>query len=120
MSTSSYPLLDKGTHIIIDIYDIEKNDVLKYEEPVIKILDEIVDKFKLNALSKSSHQFEPYGVTAFYILAESHLSVHTFVDERRTAMDLYTCTTLTNTEEIVSYIQTLFGSCKIKSQVIER
>ena len=117
---NSYPLLDKGTHIIIDIFDIENNNVLKYESPVIKILDDIVKEFKLNAISKASHQFEPYGVTAFYILAESHLSIHTFVDERRAAMDLYTCTTMNNTDEIVDFIKSLFNNCKISSKVIER
>jgi S-adenosylmethionine decarboxylase proenzyme len=117
---NSHPLLDKGTHIIIDIFDIENNDVLKHETSVVKLLDNVVNKFKLNAISKASHQFEPYGVTAFYILAESHLSIHTFVDERRAAMDLYTCTTMSNTDEIVSHIQSLFGNCKINSKVIER
>jgi S-adenosylmethionine decarboxylase len=120
LKMNSYPLLDKGTHIIIDIYEIENNDVLKYEESVIKILDDIAYKFKLNVLHKASHQFEPYGVTAFYILAESHLSIHTFVDERKAAMDLYTCTSMNNTDEVVSYVQSLFGACKICSKVVER
>ena len=37
-----------GTHIIIDISNIEDNEILKYESTIIPILNKIVDKYKLN------------------------------------------------------------------------
>jgi S-adenosylmethionine decarboxylase len=33
----------------------------------------------------------PYGATMIYILSESHLSIHTFVDEGKITIDLFTC-----------------------------
>ena len=46
---------------------------------------------KLNAVGECSHQFKkdngPYGVTMIYLLAESHLSIHTFVDEGKIRLD---------------------------------
>ena len=33
----------------------------------------------------------PYGATMIYLLAESHLSIHTFVDEGKITLDLFTC-----------------------------
>jgi S-adenosylmethionine decarboxylase len=113
-------LLENGTHIIIDIYDIENNHLLKYESHIYEILDKIVTNFDLHIVNKVFHQFEPYGVTGVYVLAESHLSIHTFVDERKVAMDVYTCKKMDNTDKIIKYIQSLFGECKIKSCVIER
>jgi S-adenosylmethionine decarboxylase len=113
-------LLENGTHIIIDIYDISNNDILKYTPNIYTILDKIVTKFNLNVVNKVCHQFEPYGVTGVYVLAESHLSIHTFVDERKVAMDVYTCKKMNNTDKVIEYIKTLFGDCQIKSSVIER
>ncbi len=32
-----------------------------------------------------------YGCTIMYLLSESHLSIHTFVDEGKISIDLFTC-----------------------------
>ena len=37
------------------------------------------------------HQFVPHGVTGVVLLAESHLSVHTWPDEHFAAVDVYVC-----------------------------
>jgi len=116
----SYPLIESGTHIIIDIYEIENNEKIKYENTIIELLDKIVNKYNLNVVNKALHQFKPYGITGVYVLSESHLSIHTFVEERKVAMDLYTCKTLKDTDNIINYIKTLFDNCKIKSTIIER
>jgi S-adenosylmethionine decarboxylase proenzyme len=110
-----------GTHIIIDISNIEDNEILKYESTIIPILNKIVDKYKLNVVGKAIHQFQPFGVTGVYILAESHLSIHTFVEERQVAMDLYTCTRFTNTDDLEEFFKSLFNNkCDLNYKIIER
>jgi S-adenosylmethionine decarboxylase len=117
----SFPLIEKGTHIILDIFDIENNEILKYENTIIEILDKIVNKFNLNVVNKALYQFKPYGFTGVYVLSESHLSIHTFVDERKVAMDLYTCKIFKNTDLFIDFIKYLFNnSCKIKVNIIDR
>jgi len=55
----------------------------------------ILIDIKNNVVGECSHQFKkdnsPYGATMIYLLSESHLSVHTFVDERKITLDLFTC-----------------------------
>ncbi len=115
-----------GTHIIIDISDINNNELLKYESSIIPILDSIVDKYKLNVVGKAIHQFQPFGVTGVYILSESHLSIHTFVEERKVALDLYTCTkfNINNNDDendLEIFFKSLFNNdCKIVYKIIER
>jgi hypothetical protein len=41
----NYHLIDKGTHIIIDIYEISNNDILKYSNYIIDILNKITNEF---------------------------------------------------------------------------
>lgn len=101
-----------GTHIILDIYEIENNEILKYKDDIIPILNNIVNKFNLNVVKEAIHQFEPFGVTGVYVLSESHLSIHTFVEERKVAIDLYTCNNFDKIEEFLEYTKNLFGECK--------
>jgi S-adenosylmethionine decarboxylase proenzyme len=110
----------QGTHIVIDIHNITNNEILKYTDSVIPILDDISNKFSLNVVNKAMHQFEPLGVTGVYILGESHLSVHTFVEERKVAMDLYTCTKFTRSNELIEFIRKVFDGCNLDYKVIDR
>jgi S-adenosylmethionine decarboxylase len=117
---SFHPLIIKGTHIIIDIYNIDNNEPLKYNNSIIKILDEIVDEFKLTVVAKAIHQFEPFGVTGVYVLSESHLSIHTFVEEKKISMDLYTCNIFNRDLELIEYIKEKFNPCNCNYRIIDR
>jgi S-adenosylmethionine decarboxylase len=120
-NSTPHPLIQKGTHIIIDIFNIENNEILKFQSSITEILDKIVNKYHLNVVNKALHQFEPFGFTGVYVLSESHLSIHTFVEERKAAIDLYTCKTFNDTETIVDFIKSLFDNkCDINYTVIER
>ena len=83
-----------GKHILVDIKNIS-SDKLKLVEDIKPFLDKLVEELKLNVVGECSHQFEkfnsPYGATMIYLLSESHLSVHTFVDEGKITLDLFTC-----------------------------
>jgi len=125
-STFSHPLITKGTHIILDIYDINNNDdddnneILKYESSIIKIMDLIVKKFNLSVVAKAVHQFQPFGVTGVYVLSESHLSIHTFVEEKKVSMDLYTCNSFNRCYEFIDFVKLIFKECKCNHHIIER
>jgi S-adenosylmethionine decarboxylase len=58
-------------------------------------MDNLVEELKLNVVGECSHQLKkddnPYGVTMVYLLSESHLSIHIFVDEGKITLDLFTC-----------------------------
>ncbi len=64
-------------------------------EMIKLLMEKIIEGLKLNVVGECSHQFKkdniPYGVTMIYLLAESHLSIHTFVDEGKITLDLFTC-----------------------------
>ena len=83
-----------GKQILIDVKNID-SDKLKLVENIKPFMDNLVDELKLNVVGECSHQFKkddnPYGVTMVYLLSESHLSIHTFVDEGKIALDLFTC-----------------------------
>jgi S-adenosylmethionine decarboxylase proenzyme len=110
-----------GTHIILDISNIIDNEKLKFSSTIIPIMDKIIEQFQLKVVAKASHQFSPYGYTGVYVLAESHLSIHTFVDERKIALDLYTCSFFNYSKELYELMKKEFGDeCEIHLEIIDR
>jgi len=59
---------------------------------VLALLDRIVEAMHLRVVSTSVHVFpEPGGVTAMYLLAESHLTIHTFPEACVATLNAYCC-----------------------------
>ena len=71
-----------GKHILIDIKNVD-SDKLKTIEMIRPFMEKMIEELKLNVVDECSHQFEkfnlPYGATMIYLLAESHLSIHTLL-----------------------------------------
>ncbi len=83
-----------GKQVLIDVKNVN-SDKLKTIEDIKPFMDKVVEVLKLNVVGECSHQFKkdnnPHGVTMVYLLSESHLSIHTFVDEGKITIDLFTC-----------------------------
>jgi len=77
-----------GEHITLDIIGTKKEyDPSFYEKLVYKI----AKKAKVTVLQISKHKFEPQGFTLVALLAESHMSFHTFPEKNITSFDFFTC-----------------------------
>ena len=101
-----------GKQILIDVKNIDSNK-LKLVEHIKPFMNFLVDELKLNVVGECSHQFEkfnsPYGATMVYLLSESHLSVHTFVDEGKITLDLFTCDISLDDKNLKNIIGDYFG-----------
>lgn len=60
---------------------------------VVALLDRIVAAMDLHVVSTAIHVFPGAGgVTALYLLAESHLAIHTFPESGTATLNAYCCT----------------------------
>lgn len=75
------------------LYDLWLADAapLCRAEPLCRQLTAALHASGATVLAQRVHQFSPHGVTAIWLLAESHLSVHTWPEERLACIDLFTC-----------------------------
>jgi S-adenosylmethionine decarboxylase proenzyme len=100
-----------GKQILIDVKNIT-GDKLKTVEMIRPFMERVIEALNLNVVGECSHQFEknglPHGATMIYLLSESHLSVHTFVDEGKITLDLFTCSLGVENEKIKSIIKEYF------------
>lgn len=77
-----------GIHLIIDLYGAERlNDIGFIEET----LQECIQASGATLLHMHLHPFEPNGVSGVAVLAESHISVHTWPETGYAAFDVFMC-----------------------------
>ena len=98
-----------GTHLIVDMYNIDKNTFIKLSKENYDIFDnfiqEIIKNNDASLLNKTVHHFDDNGAfTSLYLLAESHLSIHTWPENNFIAIDVFTCGK-TNTQNIANELK---------------
>tara|TARA_B100001059_G_C17685299_1_gene501992 strand:+ start:171 stop:536 length:366 start_codon:yes stop_codon:yes gene_type:complete len=57
------------------------------------ICEKALKASNMNVVDRVAHQFKPQGTTAVWILAESHMAIHTYPEENFMAVDVFTCGT---------------------------
>jgi len=78
-----------GVHIIIDLHEAEGLDNIDLME---KALRDCVEKSKATLLHIHLHHFQPNGgISGVAVLAESHISVHSWPEAGYAAFDVFMC-----------------------------
>jgi S-adenosylmethionine decarboxylase len=78
-----------GTHLIIDLYEAEALDDPARIETV---LVDAARRAGATVLSCDFHHFQPNGgVSGVVVLAESHISIHTWPERGYAALDVFMC-----------------------------
>ena len=78
-----------GNHLIIDLFGARRLDDLKHIERTLKRCVEVAGATLLHI---HLHHFTPNGgVSGVAVLAESHISIHTWPERGYAALDLFMC-----------------------------
>ncbi len=78
-----------GTHIIADFWGVDRIDDLAYMESVLR---RSVEAAGATLLHIHLHHFTPGGgISGVAVLAESHISVHTWPERGFAAFDIFMC-----------------------------
>jgi S-adenosylmethionine decarboxylase len=77
-------------HLLFTLYDCDPN-FLNDRIYIENMLYETSRQCGATFLNTVSHQFEPQGVTAVTLLAESHISIHTWPEKKMAVCDIFTC-----------------------------
>ncbi len=79
-----------GRHLIVEIYTKDR-EFLNDEKRIMKALEEAANAGEVTIVGRTSATFNPHGVTAVLLLAESHISIHTWPEYGYAAVDIFTC-----------------------------
>ncbi len=126
MQSSSRPSPDKaapvmpgGTHLIAELAECDQ-EALNNEKFLREILREAAQIAGATVLSIHSHKFTPTGVTAFALLAESHISIHTWPELGYAAVDAFTCGQSMRTELAIESVAHALDSKNTKVVTVKR
>ena len=94
---------------------------------VLRALDELPGRLDMKKLSET-YVFEaadndlkdPGGWSGFVVIAESHISIHTFPARKFVSIDVYTCTNGIDREYIKNYFQEIFALTDIEENFVKR
>jgi len=84
-------MIKVGEHITLDIIGTTKEYSPEFFE---KLVYRIAKLAKVTVLEISKYKFEPQGFTLVALLAESHISFHTFPEKGIISFDFFTCASI--------------------------
>lgn len=105
-----------GTHLIIDV---EAAARLDDEEHIRRTLQDCVAACGATLLHLHTHRFTPQGITGVAVLAESHMSVHTWPELGYAAFDVFMCGAA-DPWQAVAVLKTAFATDSIRVRELRR
>lgn len=84
-----------GRHILVEMHDCNRESLNDLDLIRAVMLKAAVD-CGAEVLGESFHRFSPQGVSGVVVIAESHISIHTWPEHGFAAADVFTCGTKVN------------------------
>ncbi len=108
-----------GIHILVEFYDCNTS-VLNDPEVIEKEMVKAAELIEATIISSSSHAFSPHGVSALVVIAESHLTMHTWPEHGYAAVDLFFCTKKIEPWIAIDHLKERLGAQKTTSVEFKR
>ena len=93
-----------GKHLIVE-YSGCDNGMLDNLEQLEKHLNESVRRAGATIVSSRFHRYNPQGVSGVVVIAESHISIHTWPEYGYAAVDFFTCGDAVDPYKAYEYIK---------------
>ncbi|MFP3206049.1 MAG: adenosylmethionine decarboxylase [Hydrogenobaculum sp.] len=108
-----------GLHIIADLYGVNP-DLIDREEDIRHLLENSVKAGELTKISSHFYQFNPHGATGVILLAESHISIHTWPEHKTATVDVFTCGDPSKAYRAMEYIINSLSPTHVDKKVFDR
>ena len=92
-----------GKHLLIEFYGCDAH-LLNDRRKVKQIMVESAKAAKVKIIDSKFHRFNPHGVSGVIVIAESHLSIHTWPEYGFASIDIYTCGNVINPWKAYQYL----------------
>lgn len=115
-----------GPHLTLDLYGCEK-DSISSDKIIFDILDRLPGEIGMHKISQPqitrypgrSGTFDSGGISGFVLIAESHISIHTFVSQSYATVDVFSCKEF-DTKKATDYLISKFNPQKVEKNLILR
>ncbi len=80
----------QGTHILAEYYEVDFEEKASYNR-AMEALEEAIKLSEVHLIQMIGHEFPGGGYTIVAMLAESHVSIHTYPEHAAMFVDIFTC-----------------------------
>lgn len=115
-----------GVHLLFDAYNCDPAR-LGDKELLTSFLINTPIEMGMHTISEPvvvevgpKNRKDPGGISGFVMIAESHISFHTFPEKGFVTADVYTCQNDLDTEKFSAVLAQVFGTTDYDTKVIER
>lgn len=108
-----------GRQILVEFYDCNSekiNDVEFIESAFLKA----IRVSGATIISHNFHKFSPHGISGMVVIAESHVSIHSWPEYNYAAVDIFTCGNIIDPWVIQEQLKEAFESKNISSMEMKR
>jgi len=108
-----------GRHLLVELQDCNREDLNDLAYLKNAMLTAAVDCGAV-VLGESFHRFSPQGISGVVVIAESHLSIHTWPEYGYAAVDIFTCGTTVRPEKAAEVLIEKLGAKNHSTTEIKR
>ena len=108
-----------GQHSLFDLHDCDAAK-LADRDVVREAMMEAVRQSGGTIVAEVFHQFSPHGVSGVVVIAESHLTVHTWPERSFAAVDLFTCSTTLDHSKVERLVAAALGASRVETRTLPR
>ncbi len=108
-----------GKHLLVTFKNCAAN-ILDCEDSLRSLVYDASIATGATVLEVCSHKFQPQGVTALTVLAESHASLHTYPESNLVFWDCFTCGTTCKPELSIAILAKALQPQTLEKQLIQR
>jgi S-adenosylmethionine decarboxylase len=108
-----------GKHYLVDFKQCDP-ETIERVEATRPIFLEAARQAKATVVGELFHQFDPVGVSGVLLIAESHVSVHTWPEDAFVAVDIFTCGEEMDAEIAIDVLTQGFRAAQVDVKVLLR
>jgi S-adenosylmethionine decarboxylase len=108
-----------GRHLIAELSDCNR-EILDNRDLLEQYLKEAVRLSGATIVRSVFHRYTPQGVSGVVVIAESHLSIHTWPEYAYAAVDFFTCGESVDPYKAFEYMKKVLASKNAQFREIKR
>ncbi len=108
-----------GRQLLVELYNCDF-DRINDTKSVEKAMIDATEQSGATIVNSDFHEFSPYGISGVIVIAESHVSIHTWPEYNYAAVDVFTCGDHIDPWTIQEALKSYFKSDSVSSMEVKR
>lgn len=108
-----------GRHLLLELFDCSA-EAISTLEVVQAVMGEAARRAGATIVDAVFHEFNPKGLSGVVIIAESHLTIHTWPEYCYAAVDIFTCGVALRPEAAAKYLAEQFTAKRVSIVELKR